>query len=298
MLTSVLLRKAMGRRAWYVTHLGSYVLLPLAFVHGYPIGMTLQDTGLRHVWQGLFVLTAAFYVLRLLAQLGVFSARYEVTAVRHAAEGVVELVMRPIGRALRPASGQFAFFRRGIAGSGRPFTISDSDDADGRLNITVKALGRVTTALQTVRPGERFLVDGPYGTFGREVLTTDRPVVMLAGGIGITPFRKLIRDLERQPGREAYLFYGNQYEKSIAHREEIEAAEHVDLIHVLSGVEEHEEFEVGLITIELLKKHLEGALSRHEFLLCGPPVMVDKLEAGLHAENVPGRQIHHEVFDY
>jgi ferredoxin-NADP reductase len=121
---------------------------------------------------------------------------------------------------------------------------------------------------------------------------------MLAGGIGITPFRRIIRDLEQQPGREAYLFYGNQYEEDIAHREEVESAGHVDLVHVLSGVEEHEEFEVGFITIDLLKRHLAGPLPRHEFLLCGPPAMIDKLESGLRAEDVPARQIHHELFDY
>ncbi|MHB9030808.1 MAG: ferredoxin reductase family protein [Candidatus Latescibacterota bacterium] len=297
-ITSTFLRRRMRQDAWYYTHLSSYVLLPLAFVHSYPIGMTLNRTGLRFVWQGLFVLTAVFYIWRVLARLGMFSSIYEVTRARHVAESVVDIAMRPVRRAFRPASAQFAFFRRCRSCGAKPFTISMFDRSSGELSITVKALGKVTSDLQSVQPGERFLVDGPYGVFGQEAFTTDRPVVMLAGGIGVTPFRRLIHELKRLPGRKAYLFYGNQYEKDIAHREEMEAAEHVDIIHVLSGIEEHEEFETGFISIALLKRYLGEDLSRYEFFLCGPPVMINKLEPSLRAENVPEEQIHHELFSY
>lgn len=297
-VTSTLLRRHIGKRAWYLTHLSSYVLLPLVFVHGYPIGITLGETGLRYVWHGLFVLTGALYLFRLLARSGMFSSVYEVTWTDHVTEDVVELCMQPAARPIRPAGGQFAFFRRGLWQPTRPFTVSRYDETSGELCITVKALGRTTGKLQNVQVGERFLVDGPYGVFGQAALASPRPVVMLAGGIGITPFRRLVRELERQPDREAFLFYGNQYEEDIAHREEIEGARHVDVIHVLSGEEEHEYLEVGFITIELLEKYLEHDLSHYEFLLCGPPVMVEKLESGLRADGIPRRQIHHELFSY
>jgi predicted ferric reductase len=297
-VTSTLLREKMGKRAWYLTHLSSYVLLPLVFIHGYPIGMTLAETGLRHVWQVLFVLTGALYLFRALARFGAFSSVYEVKWTDHVTENVVELCMQPTGRPIRPASGQFAFFRRGLSQPARPFTVSKYDETSGELCITVKALGRTTRQLQNVQVGERFLVDGPYGVFGQAALISPRPVVMLAGGIGITPFRRLIRELEKQPDREAFLFYGNQYEEDIAHREEIEGAPHVEVVHVLSGEEEHEYLEVGFITIELVEKYLDRNLSHYEFLLCGPPVMVEKLESGLRAKGIPRGQIHHELFSY
>lgn len=296
--TSTLLRERMGRRAWYLTHLSSYAVLPMAFVHGYPIGMTLGQTGLRYFWQGLFVLTAVFFALRLLAGLGVFSLAYEVTSVRRVSREVVELTMAPAGRPVKPTAAQFAFFRRKRFGPSRPFTVSKYDEATGALSITVKAFGHVTQDLQGAEKGERFLVDGPYGVFGRDALASDRPIVMLAGGIGVTPFRRLIAELRRQPERKAHLFYGNQYEEEIAHRDEIEKAPHVSVVHVLSGVEEHEELETGYITVELLEKHIEDDLPACEFLICGPPVMVKKLEAGLRAAGVPKERVHHELFSY
>ena len=73
-LSSTFLRGRMRRDVWYATHLGSYLLPPMAFVHGFPIGTTLNNTGLRFVWQGLFVVMALFYIWRVCARLGVFSS--------------------------------------------------------------------------------------------------------------------------------------------------------------------------------------------------------------------------------
>jgi predicted ferric reductase len=297
-VSSTLLRDFMSRRAWYGTHLTSYLVLPLLFVHGYPIGMTLGETRLSVVWHGLFVLTGLFFAFRFLARLGVFSSVYEVVHAEPEAPDVTELCMRPVRRPLEPACAQFAFFRHEPGAPARPFTISRYDEATGEICITVKAQGPTTSALQDVQEGQRFQVDGPYGVFGQAALASDRPIVMLAGGIGVTPFRRMIDELKRQPGREAFLFYGNQYERDIAHREEVESAAHVELVHVLSGVEEHEEFEVGFITTDLLREHLDEDLPAYEFLLCGPPVMVRKLEPALRESGVPDRQIHHELFTY
>lgn len=296
--TSTLVRKRIGKDPWYLTHLSSYLLLPAVFVHGYAIGGTLNETALGSVWLGVLAAVGLFYILRLLAEFGVFSSVYEVTRVAHAAADVVDIAMRPVRRPLHPLAGQFAFFRHGAFRPVRPFTVSKYREKTGEIHITVKALGVTTRRLQDTRPGERLLVDGPYGVFGREALRSERPVVMLAGGIGVTPFRRMIDELERLPGREAYLFYGNQYEEDIALREEVEAAEHVELVHVLSGLEEHESLRVGFITVGLLEEHLNRELAEHEFLLCGPPIMVRKLEADLRANGVPRSQIHHELFGY
>ncbi|MHB8997137.1 MAG: ferredoxin reductase family protein [Armatimonadota bacterium] len=297
-LTSTLWRKRLGREVWFSSHLSSYVLLPLVLIHGYVIGNTVGTTGLRYVWQGMFVLVALFYLLRLLAARGAFSARYEVIEAKDVADDVVEISLKPLGRPLRPRPAQFAFFRRESGGATRPFTISRYVAETGEIEITVKAEGPTTTALQEVQLGERFRVDGPYGTFGQQAFKTDRPILMLAGGIGITPFRRMIQELEALPDREAYLFYGNKYEKDIAHRAEIEATDEVDLIHVLSEVEEHDTFHTGRITLELLTSHLSQPLDRYECFICGPPAMIKSLEADLHENHVPPRQVHHELFEY
>lgn len=298
LITSTLLRKKLSHRMWYGIHLTSYAVLPLVYIHGFPIGMTLGETGLRIMWQILFVVTAVFFALRILGRAGLFDARYETVSVVPEGEDTVEITMRPLSRPLDPGSAQFAFFRRGRLEAARPYTISKYDRESGEISITVKAAGRITSRLQSVQPGERFRVDGPYGVFGREAFQTIRPIVMLAGGIGVTPFRRMISELEKLPDREAYLFYGNPREEEIAHREEMEDVEQVEVIHVLSGTPQHEEFETGFITIDLICKYLDQRLTDCEFFLCGPPPMVQKLEASLQEKGVPGQQIHHELFSY
>jgi len=297
-ISSVYLREKMEKDTWYLTHLGSYILLPLAFIHAYPIGMTLGGTGLRYVWQGLFAAAAILYIWRILARLGVFSAIYRVVGVRKVAENVTDIAMRPVRGRLRPRAAQFAFFRRCRTCPARPFTISKYDSESGEICITVKAAGRETSRFQKVKAQDPMLVDGPYGIFGREVFNTQRPVVMLAGGIGITPFRRIIGELAGMPGREAYLFWGNRLEKDIALRGEIEEAGHVEVVHVLSGVETHEELETGYVDLDLLKRRLGPDLSRFEFFICGPPPMIRKLEADLLAAGIPEARIHHELFSY
>ncbi len=297
-VSSTVFRSRLSLRVWYGTHLTSYAVLPLVYIHGFPIGMTLQETGLSKIWIILFVLTALFFVFRLLGRFGVFDSRYEVVRVTPACKDTVEIAMKPLRRPLRPDSGQFAFFRRGIFSPARPFTVSKYETETGELSITVKALGRVSGQLQTVKARERFWVDGPYGVFGREAFCTSRPVIMLAGGIGITPFRRLITELENLPDRKAYLFYGTLNEEEIAHRSEMAETEQVDVIHVLSEPPEHEAFETGLITIDLIRKYVDEPLAACEYFLCGPPPMVTKLETALKETGVPGEQIHHELFSF
>lgn len=297
-LSSTVLRDRLSHRAWYVMHLTSYAVLPLVYIHGFPIGMTLDETGLSRFWIGLFVLTGLFFVFRLLSRLGLAESRYEVTDVIPEGRDTVEIAMRPLRRPLQPGSAQFAFFRRLLLEPARPFTVSKYDADSGALSITVKSMGRISGKLQTVQPGERFRVDGPYGVFGREAFQTSRPIVMLAGGIGVTPFRRMIDELEALPDREVYLFYGNPEEPDIAHREEIEDADHVDVIHVLSGTPEHQELETGQISIDLIQKYLDQRLVDCEYFLCGPPPMIHKLEADLLDHGVPGNRIHHELFSY
>lgn len=141
-------------------------------------------------------------------------------------------------------------------------------------------------------------MDGPYGVFGREAFQTDRVIVMLAGGIGVTPFRRMAAEFEKCSGREAYLFYGNPDVDDIAHREELENADQVDVTHVLNDAPRHREFEKGFITADLIRKHLAERLVECEFFLCGPPAMVTKLEAALRQKQVPPSQIHHELFSF
>ncbi len=296
-VTSVFLRKRISFSTWYGFHLSSYVALPLVFVHSIPVGMTLNASGLYYVWVGLLVLVAGLFVLRFLFRLGIFSFPYEVSMVENVGPCVVKISSRPLAGKIRPKTGQFIYFRRGVRGAVRPFTVSHYDGESGELSITVKALGKTTTSLQSIKTGEKVYIQGPYGVFSHAAIQNNSPLVMIAGGIGITPFVRLFEELAHEPGRELHLFYGNKNADSIVYKSELDNVEHVNVIHVLSE-EPGYTGEKGFVTTDLLKRYLKQPLVEYEFLICGPPVMTSKLKKALAKEDVPQAQIHHELFSY
>jgi len=299
-VTSVFVRRYLDTGTWYGLHLAAYLGLPLLFAHSLPIGMTLLRTPLGAIWLGLAAMLAGFHLFRLLAGMGLFSRKHVVVEVKSVGPDVAQIVSEPRGRPMQPELGQFVYFRRGFRGPTRPFTVSHYDAETGRISVTVKALGKGTTALQSIEPGETVYLDGPYGVFAHVALQSDRPLVMIAGGIGITPFRRIFQELAYEPGREVHLFYGNRRRHEVVYEEElddVETVERIDVTHVISD-DPHYPGERGFITVDLMRKYLERELTQYEFLICGPPVMTEKLEEALSSEGVPAAQIHHELFSY
>ncbi|WP_058914355.1 ferric reductase-like transmembrane domain-containing protein [Entomohabitans teleogrylli] len=96
-------------------------------------------------------------------------------------------------------SGQFAFLRFEHYPEAHPYTIASSPDHPDTLRFVIKALGDDTRRLlETLAPGEKALVEGPYGCFD-----FNRPVdrqIWVAGGIGMTPFLSRLTALAHSGG--------------------------------------------------------------------------------------------------
>lgn len=96
--------------------------------------------------------------------------------------------------------GQFVF--AWVPGVGeKPFSVSEL--GAGELELTVKALGPVSSALAALGPGDRVGLRGPYGTG----FSIEGQAVLIGGGIGIAPIRFLARQLSRE-GRPAPVLLG------------------------------------------------------------------------------------------
>lgn len=294
-ITSVFFIRRMTYRAWYAVHLTSYVMLGAALVHALPIGGTLNTTPLRGAWIVLAVGFGCMLIHRALARLGLWSARYRVTEVRRVARDITEITLEPLGRRMEPCVGQFAYFRPGPLSFARPYTISRFDPETGAVTMTAKALGPTSTRLQHTQSGQVFRVDGPFGVFTQRALLSGRPVVMIAGGVGITPFPRLIDALAADPDRPAVLFYGGPDRDAMAYLDELAGRPGLTLVPVLMD-EPGWTGEQGLITVELIQRTVDRPLPECEFLICGPPGLTSSLEHGLSAAGVPRRQLHHEMF--
>ncbi len=96
-------------------------------------------------------------------------------------------------------AGQYASIRLKKGGDWsmpHPFTISCAPESDF-LQFTIKKAGEFTSSIQDIKPGEEVKVAGPLGKFLSGIDSKEN-IVMVAGGVGITPFLSLLRHFRMQ----------------------------------------------------------------------------------------------------
>ena len=121
-----------------------------------------------------------------------------VTEVIHEGPGVISL--RVTGRnldRLGTKAGQFFFWRfftKGFWYTQHPFSLSEAPHGDS-FRITVKNLGDHSAKFGQIPVGTRVFAEGPFGVFTDESRTRDK-TLLIAGGIGITPVRALLEEMD------------------------------------------------------------------------------------------------------
>lgn len=132
-----------------------------------------------------------------------------------------------------------------------------------------------------------------------------RPVVLIAGGVGLAPILSILRSAaEWGDPRAFHLIYGNRTEAQIVLRPEIEALRarldlHVD--YVLGEPPPDWTGNTGQLDQETLAPLLEvgGTAARGAlYYLCGPPAMVTAAERALGDVGVPPGRVVAERFEY
>ncbi|GAB3568777.1 molybdopterin-dependent oxidoreductase [Amycolatopsis endophytica] len=173
-------------------------------------------------------------------------------------------------------------------GLARSYSLTGTDVATYGIAVRRVPGGRFSGVVhERFRPGERVLVTPPSGVFAIPA-GHERPIVLLAAGIGITPFLGLA------PATETVLHYGNRNGRSHAFRDRL-AAMNLRVIDHYSRPDPGDVFDVrGRITAEDVDDDLIRRRAR--FYLCGPPGMLDEVIAGLVARGVPRFDIFAERF--
>jgi len=156
--------------------------------------------------------------------------------------------------------------------------------------------------LATASPDLRLQIEGPAGDFTLH-RNAQRAAVLLAGGIGITPFHSMVLDAhhEHRP-QDVYLFYANRRPEDAAFLDalgEVAAADpKLRFIPTMSEMEHSQrpwDGEVGTISKELLTRHLSG-LQGPIYYVAGPPGMVGSLRDVLLTAGVDEDDIRSEEF--
>jgi ferredoxin-NADP reductase len=142
--------------------------------------------------------------------------------------------------------------------------------------------------LAELQVGDEVEVEEPKGSF---LLAEDTSAeyVFVAGGIGITVFRSMLRYIadEQLPYRVT-LFYSNRDRESAAFLDELEELQgRIEGLRVVLTMTEDEgwEGESRRIDPALLREHV-GNLEDKQFLVAGPPAMTEAVVDALHAAGV------------
>lgn len=208
---------------------------------------------------------------------------------------------RPEGFAFEP--GQFLTVRVRIDGQecARCYSLSSSPEASGYLEISVRKQGLVSSALHsTMRPGVTLAIKGPLGGF-KYPADDDRPLVLLAGGIGITPLASMLRHgVAADPGRPITLIYAARSEDDFAFRDELDCLHRrhpqVRVYLALSNGTGGPHVYPGHIDESLLRAAVP-ALTDSVCFICGPGPMIEGMRHLLASMGVPPAQIRHEAFN-
>jgi ferredoxin-NADP reductase len=186
--------------------------------------------------------------------------------------------------------GQWAQFTLDLDGGkeSKPLSLSSSP-TESFLEFTKRISGSAfSQAVSNLKPGDTVHFKGPAGnlvyTGGIEQVT------FIAGGIGITPIRSILKYLaDNMVGGRKILLYGNLSVEETAWREEIQSLEAQDpqltVVHVLEKPPEGWTGPSGFINRQIIEESVPD-LAAQTFYVSGPPPMVNAIDKALDELNI------------
>jgi ferredoxin-NADP reductase len=162
----------------------------------------------------------------------------------------------------------------------KPLTLSSSPTEPGYIEFTKKLTGHTfSNGLNALEVGDKVRLDAPYGNFTFDEKLPS--VIMLAGGMGITPMRSMCKYCTDMKSPSAVtLLYANNTEADIVFRREFEEmqGQNRNLKVILALAEAGPEWKgrTGRINADMIREEVPDCLAA-VFYICGPPAMVEAM---------------------
>jgi predicted ferric reductase len=294
---------------WKVAHgVLAVVIVATALLHVQLVGYYVDTSWKQALWAAMtLALVGVLAYARIVAPILRFRRPWEVVSVEDAGGDAWHLTVRPVGHpGLKGAlPGQFAWL---VVAAGpfsveqHPFSISgDAEHPEGHLRFTIKALGDWSATVGDIEPGTRAYVDGPYGAFSPD--RAEAPgYVFVAGGVGITPILGILHTLAaRGDQRPMTVVHADRTIEDLTGRDDLAALQRrldLEVVTVLEDPPDGWDGDEGLPDADLLDRVApDRQRARFQYFVCGPPPMLDAVEASLEGRGVPIENIQAERFD-
>jgi predicted ferric reductase len=259
---------------WYFTHQFMGIVLFFALIHINFITSDLSRFPLLKIWIITWILLALISYLYRKFFYTHFGPKfdYQVDQIQNI-NGLLDLYLKPVASPLKYHPGQFifvSFHQKGISSEFHPFSLVSAPSSP-LLHLAVKVLGDYTGSLVDLQKNTPTTVLGPYGRLYKP-FETNQNIVLVAGGIGITPFISMIEsEIINPKNRQIDLFYSNRN---------------------LDSAFYHQNFsdtDPRLTASDILSQN-------SIYLLCGPQIMMESLKNQLLTLNINPQNIFYEDF--
>lgn len=182
---------------------------------------------------------------------------------------------------------------------GKDYSIASTPN-EQLVRITVKTMGKFSTAINRLEVGDVITTGAPYGYFYPEPDDVTA-LVLVAGGIGITPCFSIIKDLlEKKDPRQIHLLFSNRTEKDIVFEAEINKLstdyKNFKVTHFITReTPQSVEYQAGRLSGHRMVEET-GYLSQPEFFLCGSIHFTKDLWKDLKSSGVSEARLYTEGF--
>ena len=290
-------RSRLSYEKWHAIHLLTYVAVALSFMHQLAgpdlAGYRFLQVAWALLYTQVFALLLRHRIMTPLRQAA--RHRMRVCAVVPEGPGVVSIEVEGQHlRELRAKSGQFfrwRFLTPDLWLTAHPFSLSAAPSAN-RLRLTVKALGEGSRRLQDVAVGTWVVTEGPYGAMTSARRSRD-DILLIAGGVGITPIRALFETIPLNASQDLTLIYRARTPDDVLFRDELDeiAWRREAQVHYVLG-DEADCLSARSLTF------LVPDLAQRDVYMCGPPKMTEAVRLALHAAGLSDDYIHEERFAF
>jgi predicted ferric reductase len=302
-------RRVLRYESWHLLHLYAYVGVGLSVPHEIWTGADFTTSwAARAYWWSAYTI-ALGAVLMWRVGLPIWrTVRHGLTVSEVVRESprVISVVVAGRGLHRIPVrAGQYFVFRfvDGPGWSrGNPFSLSAAPAPD-RLRVTAKAAGDGSRRLSRLRRGTKVAIEGPYGRLTGEHRVTEK-VAMFACGIGITPLRALLEELDYEPG-DAVLVYRAHAPEDLVFRDELDqlARRRGITVHYLLGrrIQSRRSWlpeSAAAWTDEDALLQILPTISEYDVYVCGPDPWMDAVCVAAVAAGLPSSQLHQERFSW
>jgi sulfhydrogenase subunit gamma (sulfur reductase) len=197
------------------------------------------------------------------------------------------------GSPLDHEPGQFIMIS--LSGIGEvPMSVCSSPTKRDSFELCIRAVGKVTRCLHTLKAGDEIGIRGPYGKGFPVRILAGNDLLIIAGGTGIAPLRSLITyviDNRRDYGK-VHILFGCKAPKEMLFGDELEGWNMRTDLHYACTVDRADpdwEGNVGVITTLIPGVDIDPL--RTFAAVAGPPVMYNFVIKELVAKGIPESQI-------